>query len=222
MSRNMKIAAVLIAASASVGAWYGGWAVVTVENLPDQVVAGTPYNLTFSVRQHGDDLLTDLTPTLDVKSGGGEQKVRAVATNKPGYYTATLNAPQAGELNVDIQTNFGKSHLKLMPIAAVAPGARHVSYSETERGQRLFVAKGCVICHQHAKIADSGPYNVGPNLTDRRFAKEYLAQFLADPSIKPPTAKTRMPKLNLSATEIGALSAFINSDAPVRTAQKTR
>ena len=222
MSRNQKIAAVLIAASASVGAWYGGWAVVTVENLPDQLVAGTPYNLTFSIRQHGDNMLSDLTPHLEVKSKSGEQKVRAVASNKAGYYTATLNAPQAGELAVDIQTNWGKSHLKLLPITAVAPGARHVSYTEAERGHRLFVAKGCVICHQHAKVADSGPYNVGPNLTDRRFAKEYLAQFLADPSIKPPTAKTRMPKLNLSPAEIAAVSAFINSDAPVRTAQKTK
>ena len=121
MSRNMKIAAVLIAASASVGAWYGGWAVVAVENLPDQLVAGTPYNLTFSIRQHGDNLLTDLTPHLDVTSKSGDQKVRAVPTNKPGYYTATLNVPQSGDWTVNIQTNFGRSHLKLLMSVTMRP-----------------------------------------------------------------------------------------------------
>jgi mono/diheme cytochrome c family protein len=223
MSRNTKIATVLLAASASLGAWYGGWATVTVENLPDQLVAGTPYNLTFSVRQHGDNLLGGLSPYIELASKGEHQKVRAVATNKTGYYTATLNVPQAGEWSANIETSFGKSNLKLMPISAVAPGARSVSYTAPERGQRLFVAKGCVVCHQQAKVAEYNRYEVGPNLTDKRFPAEYLREYLANPSIKPPTIKgVRMPQLNLNAAEIAALTAFINSDAPVRTAQKTK
>ena len=70
MSRKYGIAAVLLAAFFGLGAHYGGWAVTTVENLPDQLVAGTPYNLTFSVKQHGVDLMADLSPYVELKSGG--------------------------------------------------------------------------------------------------------------------------------------------------------
>jgi cytochrome c551/c552 len=213
MSRKFGTAAILVALVSGVAAHYGGWATVTVENLPDQLLAGTPYNLTFSVRQHGVDLLGELTPYVQLKSGDTELTARAAATNKRGYYTATLNVPKAGNWSADIQTSFGKSHLQLMPITAQTSGARAVSFTPVERGQRLFVAKGCVSCHQHAKVEDSGTYKVGPELTDKRFAAAYLRDFLADPSIKPPTKNERMPNLNLNDREISALIAFINGEA---------
>jgi hypothetical protein len=52
----------------------------------------------------------------------------------------------------------------------------------------------------------------GPNLTDRRFAPDYLARFLADPSIKPPTNDKRMPNLGLREKDIAPLIAFINAE----------
>jgi hypothetical protein len=64
----------------------------------------------------------------------------------------------------------------------------------------------------------------GPDLTDKRFAKEYLTRFLADPSIKPVPeevcSKDRsycgspyaMPNLNLKDVEIEALVAFITKE----------
>lgn len=222
MSRNLKVALVLTLSAASIGAMHGGWATVTVENLPDQLVVGRPYNLTFSIRQHGEDLLSDLRPYLEVKSKGGERRVGAVPTNRDGYYTATLEARDASEHTVNIETSFGKSNLKLLPIAAVESTARAVSYTESERGKRLFVAKGCLLCHQHAKIADSGRYDAGPDLTDRRFVTTYLKEFLANPSIKAPTVAGRtMPNLNLKDREVSALATFINNGVEVRTADRT-
>jgi cytochrome c551/c552 len=220
MNRRFGYATIAVAALCSVAAYYGGWATVTVENLPEQLIAGQAYNMTFSVRQHGDNLLTDLTPRVELTSAGNDLTARAVATNKPGYYTATLNVPKSGEWNATIQTSFGKSHLKLLPIEAVNAGARKAAgWSQPERGHRLFVAKGCVACHQHAKVDQSGHYQVGPDLTDKRFPADYLTKFLADPSIKPRTANTpRMPDLNLNDSEISALIAFINTDQPKRTA----
>lgn len=219
MNRKIGSAVLVVAVAGSLAAVYGGWATITVENLPDNLVAGTPYNLTFSVRQHGVNLLSDLTPHIALKSGKHETIARAVPTNRAGYYTATLNVAQSGEWSADIQSGFGKSHLELMPITALDAGARRtVSFSQPERGQRLFVAKGCVTCHENARVAGSGIYKVGPALTDKRFEPNYLRKFLADPSIKPPTAQERMPDLNLSDAEIAALVAFLNGETPARAA----
>jgi mono/diheme cytochrome c family protein len=221
MSRKYGIAVVLVAAFLGAGAHYGGWAVTSVENLPDQLVAGTPYNLTFSIRQHGVELMDDLSPFVELKSGKNEMVARAVRTNKPGYYTATLNVPAAGEWATTIQTGFGRSHIKLVPIAAVTRGAQTaVTYTQPERGHRLFAAKGCVVCHQHAQVDGAGFVDFGPNLTERRFNAGYLRQFLADPSIKPPTANKRMPNMNLNEREITALVAFINGEAAGRSASR--
>ena len=223
MSWNKKLGGLLLLATVSTAAtWHGGWASITVENLPDQLTVGAPYNMTFSIRQHGHDLLSDLNPYLELTSKSGQTKVRAVATNKPGFYTATLNVPEAGEWSINIESSFGRSHQELMPIAAVKSGARAVSFSAAERGQRLFVAKGCTVCHTHAKTEAYGKGQAGPVLTDKRFANEYLREFLANPKIKPPTTNVRMPDLDLSDSEISALASFINAEPPVRTAQKTK
>lgn len=211
--RTFRVATLSAALVTGIAAFYGGWATVTIENLPDQLTVGQPYNLTFSIRQHGDRLIEDLSPRVELQSGKRDVVARAVATNRPGYYTATVNVPTPGEWQATVQTNFGKSHLELMPITAVRRGARAVSLTEPERGQRLFVAKGCASCHQHARVARSGTFNVGPDLTTRRFTGDYLNKFLDDPSIKPPTTEARMPDLNLQPREIAALSAFLMESA---------
>ena len=80
MSRlKIRIAVLFAAAVPLTAAYLGGWATVTVENLPDSIVAGQPTNLTFSVRQHGEDLLGGLKPTVTGVSGKHEFTGRAVA-----------------------------------------------------------------------------------------------------------------------------------------------
>ncbi len=221
MSRKSGMAITLMAVFFGTAAHYGGWAVTSVQNLPDQLVAGTPYNLTFSIKQHGVEPLNDLSPYVELKSGKSELVARAVRTNKSGFYTATLNVPTAGEWAATIQTSFGKSQAKLVPIAAVEKGARTVvSYTQPERGMRLFAAKGCAMCHQHAKVDGAGFIDFGPDLTEKRFQAAYLGQFLADPSIKPATPNKRMPKVDLNDQEIAALVAFINGEAGARAASR--
>jgi hypothetical protein len=80
----------------------------------------------------------------------------------------------------------------------------------------MFAALGCVTCHVHRAVGIAGEVNdFGPDLTDRTFAEDYLARFLADPSIKPPTNGKRMPNLALRQKDIEPLIAFINADARV-------
>jgi mono/diheme cytochrome c family protein len=199
-----------------IAAYAGGWATITVENLPDYVVAGQPTNITFSVRQHGWRLMDEVNPSIEASSGKVDVEAHAVATNKPGYYTATLKAPQAGEWKVKINSGWGASNVKLLPIVAVGSNARPVAYTPVDQGHRLYVAKGCLTCHVHGRVEESGRVPVGPDLTARRLPREYLERFLADPSIKAAASGDRgMPNLNLKPAEIASLVAFINQTASV-------
>lgn len=87
------------------------------------------------------------------------------------------------------------------------------SITQVELGRQLFVAKGCITCHVNNKVAHASNYwtvEMGaPNLTNFSASPEALRLRLTDPSsVK---SDTQMPNLNLSATEIEALIAFINS-----------
>ena len=76
-------------------------------------------------------------------------------------------------------------------------------------------------CHAHAGSGASAEMRslaVGPDLTDRRLPADYLARFLADPSVKTVWANSnRMPDLELAPREFAALVAFLNADRRVST-----
>src|SRR5262245_45953068 len=192
----------------------GGWAVITMEDLPNEIVMGRPVTLTYSVRQHGHTLMTGLRGSLEAQSAG--QTVRADATpgQDDGQYSATLTLPRSGSWNITVRSGIGNNALTLMPIPVVNAGRNAPDLALAERGVRLFVAKGCVTCHVHPDVAGSGIVKVGPDLTGRRFTADYLQRFLTDPNI----ATTRgpggfeMPDLKLDAQEIAALTAFINGE----------
>ena len=79
-------------------------------------------------------------------------------------------------------------------------------------GQALFVAKGCVVCHVHERVPESESISasIGPDLSLYRNDPVFLSRWLADPASVRPLAE--MPDLELSAGEIDALIAFLNSD----------
>jgi mono/diheme cytochrome c family protein len=215
MSRSLRRFAPLGLLLPAIAALAGGWAVVTVEDLPDHVVAGRPVQLEFTVRQHGVEPMTGLEPQVEVRGRGAPLRAMAAPAGAAGRYRATLTVPEPGDWTLTVHSGFGKSRLTLVPIAAVAPGAAPAVLSDRERGQRLFVAKGCVTCHLHRAVAGSGTFAVGPELTERPLAPDYLARYLADPSISP-TNRARgdgaMPDLDLDQAEIGALVAFLGGE----------
>jgi hypothetical protein len=47
---------------------FGGWAVITVDDLPDYVVAGKQMDVGFVIRQHGVTLLPGLSPRVTMKT----------------------------------------------------------------------------------------------------------------------------------------------------------
>ena len=189
-----------------IGSYAGGWAVVTVDDLPDYVVAGTPVTLSWRVRQHGFELHPGLQGNV-VAWMPGQARVDAGAApgRERGQYTATFTLPAAGEWSIVINSGFGNSNATLEPLPVLPAGSRTgPALTESARGRRLFAAKGCVTCH----VANQ----VGPNLAGRRYTTEYLSQWLANP-VRPgaPSNGPKMPNLGLAPREIAALVAFINT-----------
>jgi len=69
--------------------------------------------------------------------------------------------------------------------------------------------KGCITCHLNGRIEGSDTLVPnGPDLTAYRNDPTFLRRWLADPALVKPG--TTMPDLNLSATEIESLVAFLN------------
>jgi hypothetical protein len=202
----MKLRPILLSAMVVVPAgtfWYGGWAVVTVENPPERLVPGTPYAIEYTVRQHGKELLSGLDGTIEARAGG--RAVRAEARSLgAGKYTASLTVPTPGSWTITVHSGFGPSKTTMLPITAAAAGAPVVAMTDPERGQHLFSAKGCVTCHVEMKVI---PTDVRATKYDDRFVK----QLLADPAAVPKrhSAGVEMPNLNLRPAEIAALAAYL-------------
>ena len=196
----------------------GGWAVVSIQELPEYFVAGRPYTIEFKVRQHGRDLLSNLEPQLIVRSGGGgggsnEQRIAAKAS-APGTYAATFTAPASGPLTLTIKSGFGASNLQLYPAPVIAAGARAPSTSAVDRGRALFVAKGCNACHSNSDLVnrpDNQQIKVGPELGGRRLARDYVLQKMAKPKSE------IMPALGLSEAEMNAIASFLTAPGTAAT-----
>ncbi|MBX3056109.1 MAG: hypothetical protein KF770_06505 [Anaerolineae bacterium] len=271
-------------------AWAGGWAVLTLENWPEQVVAGEPVTVRYALRQHGSHLISGVEGTVTaVHAETGERlQFTATDTDETGYYETTLLLPTAGEWRWHIDS-FGRFEMPpltattgtAVPAAASAPTtllANPTSFSwvlgvlgvvvmgtavvlwrrqqtrfapaaallgvtlclagfvvaptvgtrasETavpptaELGEILFVAKGCVTCHQHSGVAYSGiRTDIGPNLSHHQVGAEFLRLWLRDPAQVRP--QTLMPNLELSDREIEALVVFLSGDGEASVASKT-
>jgi hypothetical protein len=227
-----RLGAAIIASSVAVAAT-GGWAVITIMKIPDAWITSKPLQLTWQVRQHGVTRLDGLRPTLEARSGSRRVSGRTWAFEEDGQkgYRGSITFPEPGLWQVTIHSGFGRSRAVLVPwrvVDSVTPVRGTVEehlarrgmppLPEAERGRRLFVALGCVTCHVHRAVDVVGEVStVGPDLTDRRFPPDYLARFLADPSIKPATNGTPMPSLGLRPKDIAPLVAFINAEQRAQT-----
>ena len=206
LARLSVFAALLVAAVASVYA--GGWTIITLNDFPDHAVAGKPLTLTFSIRQHGNNLLAGLKPAVRASTAGGlEIDAAAHPTANQGEYSATVRLVSPGEWTIRVDSGFNPedkvrayNSLVLPSLKVIRDDAPLPAYSSTERGSRLFVAKGCIGCHATGSEKD---------LSQKQFAADYLKKFLADPSIR----KVDMPNLQLKQEEISALTAFINASS---------
>lgn len=214
--RGISILGAAVALTAGVPAAFGGWAVITVDEVPATLEAGQPVRLGFMVRQHGREAIRGLRPTVTVSPAQGRPvAVTAVAEGRPGHYIATITAPDTGTAVVTIDANWHEARIALLPLPVMASGTRPVAASAQERGRQLFVAKGCVTCHEKRDdpvVQRHHVVSVGPALTGRTWPAEWLATKLANPAGTQGGLRgdLPMPNLGLSQPEIGALVAYVN------------
>jgi cytochrome c len=199
---------------------FGGWAVITVQELPAYLAVGRSTTLEFTIRQHGRTPMNDLSPTVKLTRVGAGwlskgQLFRAVRGQEPGRYEAVVTPEDTGAVAITIDANWHVARVTLLPIRVVAPGQTPASLAAAERGRDLFVAKGCVTCHVKSddpQLGERQVVAVGPNLTGRKYPVDWLAQKLADPAqFRAVSGQDAvMPNLGLENAEIAALVGYVN------------
>lgn len=99
---------------------FGGWASISVEKVPEQVVTGKAFDLVFVVKQHGKTPLSGLKPTLEIKGGAPMDRIAAEPGKEKGQYKATVVLASVGSYFITIHSGFADSRLTLPAINAVA------------------------------------------------------------------------------------------------------
>jgi len=110
--------ALLAALLMTIPALAGGWAVITLDELPMDVVAGESLTIGFTVLQHGRTPMTNLNPTVTIQSKTERVVVFAEEQGKPGHYVAEIMFPSEGTWRWSIQAF---SMDQAMPALSVAP-----------------------------------------------------------------------------------------------------
>ncbi len=101
----------------------GGWAVITLDELPTDVAAGQPFTIGFTVLQHGHTPMTDLEPTVTLKLGSERIILPAEEDGKPGHYTATLTFPTEGTWDWSIQAFSMDQPMPVLSVSAAVAGS---------------------------------------------------------------------------------------------------
>lgn len=122
LSVGLMVALNLILLSGSV-AFAGGWAVITLDELPVQVVAEKPVTIGFVVRQHGQTPMGRLTPQIKAthEETGESFTTSAKAQGKVGHYTAALTFPQPGIWNWTINAFSIDQPMPTLDVVATSP-----------------------------------------------------------------------------------------------------
>ena len=107
----------------------GGWAVVTLDELPGEVEAGQPFEIGFMVRQHGVTPLSGQSPIIRAYLDGTKQSVSVIAEDEGevGHYAAILTLPESGTWQWEIEA-FGAA--QPMPALTVVDASVTVAKSE--------------------------------------------------------------------------------------------
>jgi mono/diheme cytochrome c family protein len=111
--------ALLLSLLVAVPAFAGGWAVIVLDELPSNIVAGQPATIGFTVLQHGRSPMDGLEPRI-IANLFKEQEivVHAEPDGEPGHYTASLTFPKEGEWRWFIEAFTMKQLMPMLTVAA--------------------------------------------------------------------------------------------------------
>jgi mono/diheme cytochrome c family protein len=122
----------------------GGWAVVSLEEWPEEIRAGEAAAIVFSIRQHGAALAPGYDPIIRANRAGTSSgfQVTAIETKQAGFYTADLTFPEPGNWKWSISYYGDAASAQTMPELAVsapelAAGSARADGIETSQGLSL-------------------------------------------------------------------------------------
>ena len=191
----------------------GGWATITLNNMPEYFVAGKAVTLTFVVRAHGVTPMDGMKTAVKARMGD-QREIDFVSgpTGKTGEYKAVVTIPSPGEWVLRIDSGYMGIPFDLVPMKVIAAGSPPPApISDMERGERLFVTAGCIGCHENRDVRSINLAKIGPTLTGKRYPSDMLKAFLADPSKTWDRSRdSQMPNLHLNPTDIDSIVAFLN------------
>lgn len=103
----------------------GGWAVITLDELPGEVKANQPLEIGFMIRQHGATPLSGQSPMVKANLVGSKKSVIVAASDEgeEGHYAATLTLPQAGEWEWVIEAFGGAQPMPSLTVVDVPTAA---------------------------------------------------------------------------------------------------
>jgi hypothetical protein len=111
----------------------GGWAVITLDELPSNVVAGEPVTIGFMVLQHGRTPMAGLYPTITAQLSPAEtMSISAESDGKTGHYVATLTFPKEGNWEWSIQAFTMHQPMPILSVAAAGPVQANQTFVKTE------------------------------------------------------------------------------------------
>lgn len=95
----VALIAVLAALTLAAPAFAGGWVVITLDSLPKDIIAGTPYAIGMVARQHGQTAweADSLQIQAEHVETGTLVEFTALPEGDPGHYVAEVVFPTAGE-----------------------------------------------------------------------------------------------------------------------------
>ena len=124
IQRSVRLA-ILLTILGAVPASAGGWAVVTLDSVPQGVQSGQQLSLGFMVRQHGITPIDAITPLLIARNAATGETLRAEARKEGplGHFVVEFAAPAAGDWTWQIEPRpFGATTLgTLTVVPAAAP-----------------------------------------------------------------------------------------------------
>lgn len=201
-----------------------GGVIVTLDGTPSDLRAGVPLAVGFTiVSMHTGQPEAGYAPEVRAVNAATGERFTApgVPEGAPGHYLAALLFPSPGEWRWEIHPygaaagDYPASVLAPLRVRSAAaddapPGDTPADTpADAALGAALFLDKGCVSCHENARVAGNTVSDVAPDLTRYAGGAAFLRRWLADPGAVRPGAT--MPALSLSAREIEALVAFLGA-----------
>ncbi|HET7009372.1 MAG TPA: c-type cytochrome [Anaerolineales bacterium] len=216
MLRKSIVVSILVAVVSVlslVPAWGGGWAVVTLDAMPTGLKAGEPFDVGFTVLQHGRTPLSGLAPVVMASSRTTDDEISITAQDEGavGHYAANLTLPAAGDWTWAIDA-FGALHP--MPSLTVAgssapPAAAQAPSAAVVAGAGLAALLGLGLALRRRLAYAAGAMAVAVVLAGAGFFQARPATAAAAEAMAPPSSAEEGADLFIAK---GCISCHLNAE----------